>query len=236
MGGWRAVGGGWKLGLLPMPYECERLRKLRFPRRSLWRLSGVPDNPVSQTELYALLTAVGCPRLAFLLTAADPRDPLDEELAKWKRWLTQPLRREKGGAPHLAAISEGFLLHASYLEPLEEEVVEGWMGDFAELDARQAVDRELAKLIGLAEAGFEGPEMEGFFDRYVEAVAGLKGWYRDYVHVGEDCSGEEAAALVALGVGEPLPEDPSTLEVRVRGDQWERVNKVLREVTQEWAL
>ena len=38
-------------------------------------------------DVCAVLCAVGCLRLAFLLTSFDPRDPLDGELASWKLWL-----------------------------------------------------------------------------------------------------------------------------------------------------
>jgi hypothetical protein len=66
------------------------------------------------------------------------------------------------------------------------------------------VDRELERLIELAEAGFEGPEMEGFFDRYIDAVAEIRGWYEDTLSVHLGCSEEELRELLALGVGEPV--------------------------------
>jgi hypothetical protein len=66
-----------------------------------------------------------------------------------------------------------------------------------------AVDRELERLIELAEAGFEGPAMEGFFDRYIDAVAELEGWYEDALSVHLGCSEEELRELLALGAGEP---------------------------------
>ena len=184
---------------------------------------------LTPTELYALLCAVGCPRLAFLLTNLEPRDPLDEELATRKRWLTQPLKGERGGAPHLAAGSEGFLVHVSYLEPLEEEVVEGWTGSGAELDAMIAVDRELAKLIGLAERGFEGPEMEGSFDRYVDRLAELKGWYEDAVVAGRDCSEEELREWHALGVGKLYRTLDSSPALRVKVREASEMPEGLRE-------
>jgi hypothetical protein len=212
--------GGWKLSLLPMPYECERLRELGLPERLLWRLSGAPSADVTQTELYAALSAVGCSRLAFLLTDLDPRDPLDEELASWKRWLTRPLKYEERGEPSLAVVSDGFLIHASDLEPLREELVEGWReGGGAQLDARVAVDRELEKLIELAETGFEGFEMEGFFDRYIEKTAEAKGWYESRLVAGRDCSEEELRRWLALGAGKPgwTPDGSLTaLEVKVK--------------------
>jgi len=54
----------------------------------------------SNVSVYAALHAAGCPRLAFLLTDLDPRDPLDEELASWKLWLVRAAKRaEEGGEP-----------------------------------------------------------------------------------------------------------------------------------------
>ena len=47
----------------------------------------------SNVSVYAALHAAGCPRLAFLLTDLDPRDPLDEELASWKLWLVRAVKR-----------------------------------------------------------------------------------------------------------------------------------------------
>jgi len=84
------------------------------------------------------------------------------------------------------------------------------------------VDRELEKLIELAEAGFETPEMLGFFNRYIENVAGVKGWYESSVVAGRDCSEEELKEWMALVVGKPglkpawIPESPPVLEVKVK--------------------
>jgi hypothetical protein len=39
--------------------------------------------------VYAALRAVGCPRLALLLTDLYPRDRLEEEIASWKAWLVR---------------------------------------------------------------------------------------------------------------------------------------------------
>jgi len=166
--------GGWKIGLLLMPDECERLREMGLPGRSLRRLSEAPSVDLTPAELYAALNAVSCPRLAFLLTNLEPRDPLDEELAKWKMRLAHPLEREEGGVPRLEVLSEGFPVRASDLEPLGEGLAESRERGGARLEAKVAVDRELAKLIELAEAGFETPEILGFFNRYIEKAADVK--------------------------------------------------------------
>ena len=137
-------------------------------------------------------------------------------------WLTHPLKHEEGGAPRLAVVSDSFLIHASDLEPLREQLVESWREGGAQLDAKVAVDRELAKFIELAEAGFEAPEMLGFFDRYIENVADVKGRYESSVVAGRDCSEEELKEWMALGAGKPglrpawMPESPPALEVKAR--------------------
>ena len=200
--------GGWTISLLLPPSECERLRELGFPGSSLVKLSWVtPHAPclnLSPTEVYALLSAAGCPRLGFLLTNLDPRDPVEEAISSWRRWLTVPVKLERGGETRVMIAPCGFLVDTGCLEPLDEEMIAKWVGSDAELDARVAVDRELERLIELAEAGFEGPAMEGFFDRYIDAVAELEGWYEDTLSVHLGCSEEELRGLLALGVGEPV--------------------------------
>ena len=201
--------GGWVISLLLVPSECEWLRKLGFPGSSIAGLSWVtPHAPclnLSPTEVYALLSAAGCPRLGFLLTNLDPRDPVEEAINSWKQWLYIPVKYERDGETRMIVGRCGFLVHVGYLEPLDEEMIAKWgEGDSAELDARVAVDRELERLIELAEAGFEGPAMEGFFDRYIDAVAELEGWYEGTLSVHLGCSEEELRELLALGVGEPV--------------------------------
>ncbi len=63
--------------------------------------------------------------------------------------------------------------------------------------------------------------MEGFFDRYVESVAGVRGRCEGSVVAGGDCSEEEPRGWAALGVGEPgsvarAPGSPPALEVGVK--------------------
>jgi len=90
------------------------------------------------------------------------------------------------------------------LEPLSEYVVEDWEGDDVELDARVALDREIERLIEPTEAGFEGPEMEGFFNRFIDEFVLAVGWYEVRLVADLDWSEEELRALLALGVGEPV--------------------------------
>jgi hypothetical protein len=203
--------GSWTIHLLLPPSECEHLRRLGFPESLIARLDWVlPHTPclnLSSDEVYAILSAAGCPRLGFLLTDLDPRDPVEEAINSWKRWLRAPLKYEMDGETRVEVIRTGFLLHTSYLEPLDEEAMEAmakWEWDSARLDARVAVNRELERLIELAETGFEGPAMEGFFDRYIDAIAEINGWYEDTLSVHFNCSEEELRELLALGAGEPV--------------------------------
>jgi hypothetical protein len=159
---------------------------------------------VTSAELYAVLRAVGCPLLAILLTDFHPLDPLEERIALQKRWLCEPFKRERGGERSFEVVHQGFLVLRCVLEPLSEYVVENWDGDDVELDARVVLDREIERLIELAETGFETPEMEGFFDRYIDEYALAMGWYETALEVGLDCNEEELRALLALGVGEPV--------------------------------
>jgi hypothetical protein len=56
-------------------------------------------------DVCAVLCAVGCLRLAFLLTDLDPRDPLDEELASWKLWLVRVVKRAERVANSIEVIA-----------------------------------------------------------------------------------------------------------------------------------
>jgi hypothetical protein len=59
----------------------------------------------SNVGVYAALHAAGCPRLAFLLTDLDPRDPLDEELASWKLWLVRAAKRARRVAEPIEVVA-----------------------------------------------------------------------------------------------------------------------------------
>jgi hypothetical protein len=74
----------WCYTLLVEADACSSLPSQLFGERALYSLC-----EHTNYEVYAALHAAGCPRLAFLLTDLDPRDPLDEELASWKIWLVR---------------------------------------------------------------------------------------------------------------------------------------------------
>jgi len=81
----------------------------------------------SNYEVYAALHAAGCPRLAFLLTDLDPRDPLDEELASWKLWLVRVVKRARRAAEPIEVMARwarGELDAAAARELLNRRVVE----------------------------------------------------------------------------------------------------------------
>jgi len=80
----------------------------------------------SNVSVYAALHAAGCPRLAFLLTDLDPRDPLDEEMASWKLWLVRAVKRAERVANPFevwAQWSRGELDAAAARELLSRRVV-----------------------------------------------------------------------------------------------------------------
>ena len=238
--------GGWQLILLVMGRDWDRLAKMGLSRMPDW----VPNDELGSAELYAALCAAGCPRLAFLLTDVDPRDPLDEELAKWKEWLYCSYKYEWEGAVRVGRYSDGFLVPTGYFEPLREEFVEEWLRDIEErqrkwgavsdelarLDAMLTVDHELARFIELAEAGFKGPRMEGFFDRYIDALASVEGSFEDALFEKIDgVSGEELAEWAALGAGklDRVRDDELVLYVKAKSSR--ELPRELREaLRQRW--
>jgi hypothetical protein len=88
----------------------------------------------SNVSVYAALHAAGCPRLAFLLTDLDPRDPLDEEMASWKLWLVRAAKRAERVANPFevwAQWAKGEIDAATARELLSRRVVrlrESWEG------------------------------------------------------------------------------------------------------------
>jgi len=81
----------------------------------------------SNVSVYAALHAAGCPRLAFLLTDLDPRDPLDEELASWKLWLVRAAkfaRRVANPIEVIARYYRGEISAEAARELLSKRVVE----------------------------------------------------------------------------------------------------------------
>ncbi|MCC6050301.1 MAG: hypothetical protein LM580_06320 [Thermofilum sp.] len=85
-------------------------------------------------DVCAVLCAVGCLRLAFLLTSFDPRDPLDEEMASWKLWLVRVVKRAERVANSIEVIARyyrGEISAETARELLNRRVVrlrESWEG------------------------------------------------------------------------------------------------------------
>jgi len=107
----------------------------------------------------------------------------------------------------------GALGSESLVEFASETSFKRWLG-------AKSARREIERLIELAEAGFEGPEMEGFFDRYIDEFALAVGWYEVRLVADLDWSEEELRALLALGVGEPVWAPDGSLDmlkIKVRG-------------------
>jgi hypothetical protein len=173
--------------LLPLPSVA---RKLHLVYRC-----GEPDGALlvteelSPSEVFAALCAVGCPRLAFLLTDFDPRDPLDEELAKQKFWIywAGKFYVPEWGRVELFGGRWGFMVPTEVLCSVPDEALAemreraraGSTGSAAEL----AVKLEMARFAELADAGF--PNLVGIFDRYVDVLGELGVGY-SYLPPGEE--------------------------------------------------
>jgi hypothetical protein len=131
----------------------------------------------SNVHVYAALRAVGCPRLALLLTDLYPRDRLEEEIASWKMWLVRAekytrravsqaevlLRYLAGEISAEAArellskretglrlVREGFLVLTSHLHRLDDEGKEH-MRELARKDEPPAAYYAAARLAVNAE-------------------------------------------------------------------------------------
>jgi hypothetical protein len=162
-------------------------------------------------------------------------NPLEERIAALKRRVLEPIKRKRNGKLSFEELLLGYLVPRSALEPLDEEVIENWEGDDVELDARVALDREIERLIELAETGFETPEMEGFFDRYIDEYALAEGWYEGALVTGLNCSEEELREWLALGVGEPVwAPDGSLYELRIKVRRASELPAEVRERLRRW--
>jgi hypothetical protein len=183
----------------------------------------------SNVSVYAALHAAGCPRLAFLLTDLDPRDPLDEEMASWKLWLVRVVKRAERVANSIEVIArwakgeidaetarellsrrvvrlrewyEGFLVPASYLHKLSGD-------ELAEL-REKALKGDLYAAARLAiDAELERlkrmveagfPDAFRIFDRFVDALGEL-GLSLRLASVEEKLPGERLRELEERGVG-----------------------------------
>jgi hypothetical protein len=112
----------WCYTLLVEADTCGSPPSQLFGERALYSLC-----EHTNYEVYAALHAAGCPRLAFLLTDLDPRDPLDEEIASWKIWLVRAAKRaERVANPFevTARWSRGELDAVTARELLNRRVVE----------------------------------------------------------------------------------------------------------------
>jgi hypothetical protein len=139
-------------------------------------------------DVFAVLCAVGCPRLAFLLTDFDPRDPLDEKLAEQKLWIFRAGKfRTSSGETVLGGGYWGFMVYTEVLWCASDEELArkreraraGDIGTAAEL----AVKLEMARFAELADAGF--PNLSRIFDRYVDVLGELGIGY-SYLPPGEE--------------------------------------------------
>jgi len=119
--------GKWFIVYLPYADEARRLH-LAYGGRMFM------TDTLDPYDVFAVLCAVGCLRLAFLLTSFDPRDPLDEELASWKLWLVRARKRARRVANSIEVIArwaDGELDAETARELLRKRVVElreSWEG------------------------------------------------------------------------------------------------------------
>jgi len=196
--------------LLPLPSMA---RKLHLAYRC-----GEPGESLFTTEkldpydVFAALCAVGCPRLAFLLTDFDPRDPLDEELAKRKLWVywAGKFYVPERGRTELFGDRWGMMVDTEVLCSVPDEALAkmreraraGSTGYAAEL----AVKLEMARFAELADAGF--PDLVRIFDRYVDVLGELGIGY-SYLPPGEE---RRISALVRVYRSDQVPR-----EVKERG-------------------
>lgn len=173
--------------LLPLPSAARELHlayRCGEPGGSL-----LMTEKLSPSEVFAVLCAVGCLRLAFLLTDFDPRDPLDEELAKRKLWVywAGKFYVPEWGRTELFGGRWGMMVDADVLCRVPDEALAkmreraraGSTGYAAEL----AVKLEMARFAELADAGF--PNLVRIFDRYVDVLGELGIGY-DYLPPGEE--------------------------------------------------
>jgi hypothetical protein len=178
--------GGRIYSLLANTYEAKRLHlayRCGEPGGS-W----LATDKLDVYDVFAVLCAVGCPRLAFLLTDFDPRDPLDEKLAEQKLWIFRAGKfRTSSGETVLGGGYWGFMVYTEVLRCASDEELArkreraraGDIGTAAEL----AVKLEMARFAELADAGF--PDLSRIFDRYVDVLGELGIGY-EYLPSGEE--------------------------------------------------
>jgi hypothetical protein len=173
--------------LLPLPSMARKLHlvyRCGEPGGSL-----LVTEKLSPSEVFAALCAVGCPRLAFLLTDFDPRDPLDEELAKRKLWVywAGKFYVPEWERTELFRGRWGMMVDTEVLCSVPDEALakmreRARAGD-AWYAAELAVKLEMARFAELADAGF--PNLSRIFDRYVDVLGELGIGY-EYLPPGEE--------------------------------------------------
>ena len=128
-------------------------------------------------DVYAALSALGCPYLALLLTDFEPLDPLGEVVDSWKEWVIRYERVRRGEAVVRHEYSPGFLVPTGYLhrmsddyrQELERDALEGGGYAAEHAAAMLAVQRELERFFELVEAGVPGATE--IFDRYMGVLS-----------------------------------------------------------------
>jgi len=128
-------------------------------------------------QVYAALSALGCPYLALLLTDFEPSDPLGEVVDSWKGWVVRYEEVRRGGAAERRESVRGFLVRTYHLyrmsdderEELEKRELEGGGYAAEHAAAMLAVQRELELLFDQVEAGVPGA-LE-VFDRYMGVLS-----------------------------------------------------------------
>ena len=174
--------GKWIIIYLPYADEARRLH-LAYGGRMFM------TDTLDPNDVFAALCAVGCPRLAFLLTDFDPRDPLDEELSKRRFWLYQAGKYyiPERGETVLGGECWGIIVPTDILRSVPDEALaemreQARAGD-AWYAAELAVKLEMARFAELADAGF--PNLSRIFDRYVDVLGELGIGY-EYLPPGEE--------------------------------------------------
>lgn len=124
-------------------------------------------------EVYAALSALGCPYLALLLTDFEPLDPLGEVVDSWKEWVTRVERVRRGGVVERRECTRGFLIDTRYLHRMSDDYREELERSELEGDeqaaARLAVQRELERFFERVEAGVPG--VSEVFDRFMGVLS-----------------------------------------------------------------
>jgi hypothetical protein len=194
---------------------------------------------MSASELYAIIAAAGFPHLAFLLTPFEPRDPIDEILAREKVWLTRLVKTRRNAKGTEARVyDEAFIIHTTlFMSPENYEKNELY-------EAKHVLDKEVESLIELVETEFKNERFTGLFDRYIDILASLEGYFEAVLFEGNDphrlCFPPSKLiewAEVGAGKLKKTPDGSLQLSVRVRSSHKLPID--LKEVLQqqlEWSF